>query len=344
MASEGGGAPVQRKRKAAAAVAVAAIVVVVVAASLVLRGDGADGGVLQASGTVEATEADLGFQAGGRIAIVAVDEGDRVEAGQELARLDMSDLDARRAAAAAQVNAARAQLAELEHGARPEELAQARAAVDVARERMEDAERLVERMRPLHEGGAISRQALDQAETAYAVARAQHDQAREQAMLVGRGVRSERLDAQRALVAQAEAMLAQADAASSHAVIVAPFGGMVAVRHREPGEAVSAGAPVVTVMNPDDRWVRIYVREDAVGDVGVGQRAQIRSDTDPDRVFEGRVTYVSTNAEFTPRNVQTTEERVKLVYAVKVQISGDPGMMLKPGVPADVQLIADQDQ
>ena len=99
------------------------------------------------------------------------------------------------------------------------------------------------------------------------------------------------------------------------------------------------GAPVLTLMNPADRWVRIYVREDEIGRVVIGQRAEIRSDTDPSRSFGGRVTYIAANAEFTPRNVQTTEERVKLVYAVKVQITDDPEMMLKPGVPADVQLI-----
>lgn len=322
---------------------IAPVLVLLLAAGLVgwwVLGRGEDdAGVLRASGTVEATDADLGFQVGGRLESVNVMEGDRVSAGAELARLEASDLNARRAAAAAQVDAARAQLAELERGARPEELAQARSAETAAREQMEDAGRVLERMRPLYEGGAVSRQTLDQAQTAYEVARAQHAQAREQADMVQSGPRAERKVAQRAVVEQAEALVGQADAALEHAVIHAPFAGVVSVRHREEGEAVSPGAPVLTLMNPADRWVRIYVREDEIGRVVIGQRAEIRSDTDPSRSFGGRVTYIAANAEFTPRNVQTTEERVKLVYAVKVQITDDPEMMLKPGVPADVQLI-----
>lgn len=337
--NDGTGTAGRRKR------VVAAVMVVLLLAVLgmwwfALRGRSADDGI-RASGTVESTEADLGFQVGGRLAMVSAAEGDRVDQGAELARLETSELDARRAAAAAQLEGARAQLAEVMEGARPEELAQARAAEQAAREQMEDAERLVLRMRPLHEGGAVSRQALDQAETAYAVARAQHRQVSEQATLVQRGPRAERVAAQRAAVSAAQAMLAQADAAVSHAVIHAPFTGVVSVRHREPGEAVAPGSPVLSIMNTEDRWVRIYVREDDIGRVRIGQRAAISSDSDRSRSFEGRVTFIATNAEFTPRNVQTTEERVKLVYAVKVQIADDPALVLKPGVPADVHLIAE---
>jgi HlyD family secretion protein len=113
---------------------------------------------------------------------------------------------------------------------------------------------------------------------------------------------------------------------------------LVTVRHREPGETVSSGVPVLTVMDPEDRWVRIYVREDRIGEVSLGQSATITSDTYPDRSYSGEVVFIASEAEFTPRNVQTTEERVKLVYAVKVRITGDPSHHLKPGIPADVVL------
>jgi HlyD family secretion protein len=156
---------------------------------------------------------------------------------------------------------------------------------------------------------------------------------------VREGARSEVIDAQRALVAQAEAGLAQAEAALDDAVVRAPFGGVVTIRHRDPGETVSPGAPVVTVMDPADRWVLIYVREDAIGRVSVGQAASIGSDTWPDRDYEGRVTFIASEAEFTPATVQTDEERVKLVYQVKVQVTGDPDGDLKVGTPADVRLL-----
>ncbi len=311
---------------------------------LLLRGSSNDGDAIAASGTIEGTEADLGFQLGGRVAAVNVREGDAATAGSTLAELDKSELEARRAAAVAQADAARALLAELERGARPEELRQAESAERAARQTFEESETVLARTRRLFEGGAVSKEALEQAETAAATARAQYQQAREQLALVSSGPRSERIAAQRAAVRQAEAAVAQVQAQLDNAVIRAPFGGVVTVRHREPGEAVQAGAPVVTLLNTDDRWVRIYVREDQVGRIRINQKARIYSDSHPDKTFEGRVSFIASQAEFTPRNVQTQEERVKLVYAVKVSITGDAKVQLKPGVPADVLIdVADAD-
>lgn len=302
-----------------------------------LRDD--DEGPLEASGTVEATEADLGFPLPGTIERIAVDEGDAVAAGDTLAILDYAALEGRRAGAAAAVDAARARLAELERGFRPQELAQARSSAAAAEQRLEEARAEADRSRALYAGEAISRRELDRAETALAGARAEAERAGAQLDLVREGARSEQIDAQRAVVEQAEAGLDQAEAALDDAVVRAPFGGVVTIRHRDPGETVSAGAPVVTVMDPADRWVLIYVREDAIGRVALGQAASIRSDTWPDREYEGRVTFIASEAEFTPATVQTDEERVKLVYQVKVEVTGDPDGDLKVGTPADVRLL-----
>jgi HlyD family secretion protein len=326
-----------KPRRVVAVIAVLALVGTLLWA-FVLRGDGGGSDVLSASGTVEATTADLGFQSAGRIDTIAVREGDAVAAGQELAWLDRADLDARKAAADAQVAALQAQLRELERGARPEERAQARAAVEATRQRLEDAQRDLERTRNLHDGGAVSREALDKASTALAVAQAQHEQSVEQLRLVERGPRIERLEAQRALVAQAQAAVTQAEVALTNATVRASFPGIVAVRHREPGETVGAGVAVLSILNPADRWVRIYVPEDRIGRVSIGQSAVILSDSHPERTYEGRVVFIASEAEFTPRNVQTEEERVKLVYAVKVAITGDAAYELKAGIPADVRL------
>jgi len=293
---------------------------------------------LAASGTVEATEALLGFQVPGRVAAVLVNEGDAVSAGQELAQLDRAELQARLAGARAQSRAARAMLTELRRGFRPEELAQGRAALRAAEQRRTDAERERDRSRRLYEGGAISRQALEQAETAATVAETQEEQAREQLALLEAGPRVERIEAQRAAVLQADAAVAQAEATLANAVITAPFAGIVTVRNREPGETVPAGGAVLTLMNPDDRWVRIYLRGDVVGRAGVGQSATITADAFPDKTYSGQVAVIANEAEFTPRNVQTVEERVKLVYAVKVRITDDPTFDLKPGLAADVRL------
>lgn len=296
---------------------------------------------LAASGTVEATEAQLGFQAPGRIDMLAVQEGDAVRRGMELASLDRAEAVARRQQAVAQAAAARAQLRELERGSRSEEIAQAAAARDAVRERVQDAERDFSRTRTLLEGGAASREQLDKATTALEVARSQLRQADEQLQLVRQGPRRERIEAARASVAQAEAAVAAVDAQLANMVAHAPFDGVVTVRHREAGEVVPAGSPLLTIMNPGDRWVRIYVPENRLAAVKLGMRAVVTSDTYEGKTYPGEVTYIAPEAEFTPKTVQTTEERVKLVYAVKVRITGDAEHDLKPGMPADVRLVTD---
>jgi HlyD family secretion protein len=320
------------------ALLVAAALAVVIAAVLVLRSDGDDADWLSASGTVEATETQLGFQAPGRLSEIMVREGDRVEVADELARLDLEDLLARREQADAGHAAARALLAELEQGARPEEVAQARSGRDAARQRLMDAERELNRAVRLEAVGAISQQALEKARLNHEVSRSQYEQAQEQLGLVEAGPRAERIDAQRAQVRQAEAAVRAADVALANGVVRAPFPGLVTVRHREPGAVVPPGSPVLTVMDPDDRWVRIYVSGDRIGAVQVGSPVFITADTYPDREYRGEVIHIASDAEFTPKNVQTREERVKLVYAVKVRVTDDPTFDLKPGMPADVRI------
>lgn len=302
------------------------------------RGSDGAGDGLGASGTVEATDADLGFQAAGRVAEILVREGDHVQAGQRLARLDAGEVEAGVRAARARIGAADARLVELRSGSRAQEVAAAEAAVRSAEQRAQEAARDAERARELFDGGAISRQLLDRAATSREVADATRTQAIEQLALVREGPRVETIRAQEALVEQARADLARAEAALANTVIDAPFAGVVTTRHREPGETVTPGAPVVTLLDPGDRWVRIYVREDEIGRVRLGQRATVVSDTYPGRAYDGEVVFIGSEAEFTPRNVQTSEERIKLVYPVKVRITGDPGFELKPGTPADVTL------
>jgi HlyD family secretion protein len=245
-----------------------------------------DNHALMASGTVEATEAQLGFQAPGRIDAVAVHEGDAVKQGQLLARLDTRETEAR--------------------------LTQARAQVQAAQVRLQQAERDLKRNRALLGGGAIGQEAYDKAQTAQKVANSDYAQARAQ-------------------VAALEAVLANMQVRAS-------FDGIVTIRHHEPGEVVPAGTPILTIMNPNDRWVRIYIAENRLGAVQLGEHAAITTDTYPQKRYGGEVIYIASQAEFTPKNVQTTEERVKLVYAVKVRVTDDPDFELKPGMPADVHL------
>jgi HlyD family secretion protein len=247
-----------------------------------------DGDSLFASGTVEATEAQLGFQAPGRIEIIKPREGDAVKQGELLAQLDTRETAARLAQARAQVQASSARLAEVR--------------------------RDLERNRTLLAGNAIGQEAYDKSELARQLAESD--------------------------LAQARAQVQALEAVLANMTVKASFDGVITVRHREPGETMAAGAPVLTLMNPDDRWVRIYIPEQRIGAVHLGQKAAIVSDTYPDKRYGGAVVFIAAQAEFTPKNVQTSEERVKLVYAVKVRISDDSRFELKPGMPADVRLEA----
>lgn len=312
------------------------VIAAVVGGAYLLRNGRATGDGISASGTVEATEASLGFQAAGRIESIRVNEGDKVKTGDTLAVLDRTELGARRAQADAQLAAAQAGLAELECGARAEELVQARESDSTAAARLADAQRDVGRAQQLFHGGAASQEAFDKARFAAEVARSQREQAAQQLRLVQSGPRAERIAAQRAVVQSAQALLRQTGAQLANAIVVAPFDGVVTVRQRQPGEIVAPGAPVLTVANFGDRWVRIYIAETRLGAISLGAPATITTDTYSDRTYSGAVSFIASQAEFTPRNVQTTEERVKLVYAVKVRVTGDSALALKPGMPADV--------
>lgn len=303
-----------------------------------LHRSGAAGTGLTASGTVEATDAALGFQVPGRIESVRIREGETARRGDTLAALDRADLNARLSQAQAQQTAAQALLEEMLHGPRPEELAQAHEADSVATARLVDAQQDYARMQTLLRGNVISQQTFDKSRTTLDVAQSQKHQAEQELTLVRAGPRPERVTAQRAVVAQAEGGVRQALASLTNAIVVAPFDGVVTVRNHEPGETVSAGAPVVTMSNLADRWVRVYIPEDRIGLVHLGESATIRTDTYRGKSYQGTVSFISPEAEFTPRNVQTPEERVKLVYAVKVRVVDDAANELKPGMPADVTL------
>ena len=319
-------------------VPIAVVAVLAAAGWYLLRAPRAAPGTLAAAGTVEATEARLGFELPGRIAVLSVREGQRVDAGEELARLDDREHQVRRAQAEARVAAVRAQLAELEAGTRREEIDRGRATLAEAAERVADAERDRERARVLFEGGAISREAFEKAGMAVELAEQRHRGARAGLELLERGPRPERLAAARAELTPAESARDAVDVTLARLRLVAPRAGVIAARHREPGEAVAAGSPVVTLLDLDDRWVRIYVPEYRLGRVALGQRAAIASDSFADRTYVGEVAFIGSEAEFTPRNVQTSEERVRLVYPVRVRILEDPRYELKPGLPVDVVL------
>jgi HlyD family secretion protein len=169
-------------------------------------------------------------------------------------------------------------------------------------------------------------------------ARAALMQAKETLILVKKGPRKETIDQARARLDQANQALAMAETQLGYATLVSPISGVVLSKNVEPGEYVAPGTPVVTIGNLDNVWLRAYINETDLGRVKVGQRVRVTTDTYPGKVYEGYISFIASQAEFTPKNVQTEKERVKLVYRIKIDIP-NPNMELKPGMPADADIL-----
>jgi len=347
-------------------------------------------GAIRVSGNIEVTAAEVSFKIPGRVTERLVSEGEPVQAGQIVARLDDSELARDVSFRQAEVAAAEAVLAEFEAGSRPEEIAQAEAAARQAQARLAEleagsrpeeiatAEAAVERARAdavrwesefdrisrLHEEGVVAAQLLDSVRSSRDMAREQLRSAGQQLSLVREGPRQEQIEQARAALQQARAhfalvqagprkeqiaqararleqsrqALAAAETRLSYTVVASPLSGVVLSENIEPGEFVSAGTPVVTVAELANVWLRAFINETDLGRVKVGQTARITADTYPGKSYEGRVSFLSSQAEFTPRNVQTQQERVKLVYRVKIDLP-NPDQELKPGMPADAEIL-----
>lgn len=319
-------------------IAIAALVLTASAGIIAWKGLGHSGSkdTIVVSGTVESIEADLGFEQSGRLATIAVREGAVVDSGTILAALDQAELGAERDAAAADLAGAEAMLAEYLAGSRVEEIARAKALLSVATNRRDAARRDRDRLAELARQALISKQEFDHAETSLDVAEGERAKAEEELRLLQAGTRPERIAQQRSAAARARAALERIDARLAESEVIAPFSGTVTVRHREPGEAVAPGDAILTLQDLSDRWVRVYVPGDEVGKLSIGQCAEIRADAFADRAYEGIIAHIASVAEFTPRNVQATKDRVRLVYEVRVRITGDASVDLKPGLPADV--------
>lgn len=306
---------------------------------LVLRHGNGDPNHVLASGTIEATEVKIAFRMAGILATRAVDEGDQVTAGAVLATLDSREQQARIREAEAALAVAQASQRDLEQGYLPEEVAQARAAVEEATAQVTNLRQQAQRSQELFPNGGVSQERLDADRAAADAAAARLAAAQQRLKQLRGGYRSEQIDSARARTAQAEAVLAalqvQLEDMSAHS----PIDGVVTRKHAEPGETLGAGSPVVTVAELARPKVRVYIPEGEIGRIKLGAAASASVDSFPGRTFPGKVSFISPQAEFTPKNVQTYEERVKQVFAVDVQMQNPEGL-LKPGMPADVTIEA----
>jgi HlyD family secretion protein len=281
---------------------------------------------------------EVSFKIPGRVKERMVDEGEMVRAGQIVARLEKDDQIHEEAARLAETQTAKAALAELEAGSRKEEIGQAEA--QLARAKAEES-RLKDdyvRQETLYRKDVISTREFDAARTSYDAARANVREAGERLKLVREGPRRETIDQAKARLRDADAALALAKTRLGYTTLTSPLKGVVLSKNVEPGEQVAAGTPVVTVGEIESVWVRAYINETDLGRVKVGQKARVGTDTYPGKNYDGVVSFIASEAEFTPKNVQTEKERVKLVYRIKITIP-NPNMELKPGMPADAQIL-----
>jgi multidrug resistance efflux pump len=274
------------------------------------------------SGTIESRDVQVGSLVGGRVAVVHVDEGATVHAGDPIVTLEPDLLDLQLREQQTVVDQARARLNLTLAGPRIEARNQARAD-------WENAERERQRLEGLLKHGLIPQEQYDNSATAARIKREVLQEAE-------RGSRKEDIEAARANVAQADARLAYLQRQRQETVVTAPADGVIQAFDLRPGDLVGANQPVATLLERNQLWVRVYVPETRLGLVHKGQAAAIRVDTFPNRTFPGKVVEIRDRGEYTPRNVQTVEQRSDLVFGVKVAI--DPTPELKPGMAALVTL------
>ena len=358
------------------------------------------GNVIMVSGNIELTEVNIAFKTSGKLIERTVDEGDAVKKGQVIARLDRDQLLAQREREAAGLNSAISQLAqaetslawqkenmagdveqrkadlnsyqarlqELKNGSRPQEIQEAKAAVESAQSEYDRAKRDWDRAQTLYKNDDISSAQYDQYRNRWESSDAALKQAKERQALVLAGPRVEQIDAaaaqvQRAVgslkmaesnaleikrreqeltfrrseIERARASLALIDTQLADTIAASPVDGVVLVKAADVGEVLAAGMTVVTVGDIDHPWLRAYINETDLGRVKLGAKARITTDSYPGKVYEGRVSFIASEAEFTPKQIQTQEERVKLVYRIKIDVD-NPRHELKSNMPADAEI------
>jgi HlyD family secretion protein len=305
---------------------------------------------LRVSGHVEATEVQVAAEVGGRLLELRVMEGDRVNQGDAIARIDTRDVELEIARARADRSVAEAQVRLLLAGARPEDIRQAEAQVDVAAADvtaasadLKAAETDLGRFETLLKANAGSQKQRDDAAARVDVARERERGARERVRAAREvvaslqsGARPEEVQAARARVASVDARLAQLEKGRGDAAVTTPVGGIVTQKLVDTGEMIAPRMPLVVVTDLDHAWANLFVPEPMVPRITLGQAATVFTDAGGPGL-PGTVTFVSSRAEFTPRNVQTADERSKLVYRIKVSVDNRAGI-LKEGMPVDAEM------
>ena len=302
--------------------------------------NGGDPNVVVLSGRLEAPVVDLAPKVAGRVVEVKVREGDRVKAGDLLVKLDLGETALAPERDARGLQSAEARFNDLKVGSRSAEIAQADADLADKKAAVELARRELERQETLLSKKVGTQSDTDTARTTLERAVANAKMAGDRLELLREGFRRYQTEQARADVSRAQTVLKQSESVAREAEIRAPADGVVLHRMAEPGLLLGAGQPAVTMAFADRLYVRTFIPETQLGRVRMGSPAEVSVDAFKGRTFPAKVTEISPDAEFTPKPVDTSRERVNLVYAAKVDLDAGWNAPLVPGQPADVRVKA----
>lgn len=298
-------------------------------------------GTLMLYGNVDIREVQLAFNNRDRITSLLVEEGDRVNKGQLVARMDTRRFVQAVEAAQARLAAQEAVVAKLLAGTRPEEIRQARSEMEAAKAEYEDLEIFARRIEQLAIKELVTHQERDDARSRANAAREKFRAAQERYRLAIAGFRKEDIAEAQALLEARKAELALARKELADTSLYAPSNGVIEARLLEPGDMASPERPVYTLALSDPVWIRAYASEPDLGKLHLGMKATVRTDTFPDKAYDGWIGFLSPKAEFTPKSVETREVRTSLVYQVRVFVC-NPQDELRLGMPATVEVLLDQ--
>ncbi len=290
--------------------------------------------LIESTGTIEATEVDIRTETSGKTLVLYFDEGDWVKRGDIIAEIDHEKLDIELDQAKARLAEAKAKLTLLIKGLRDKEVERAHEAFLESRVLFKDSKRKYRRIQKLYDEGVVDLGSRDKTEAAFESAQKRYEIARKNYEIAVEGSRKEEIQAGEAVKDAAAAQVKLIERKIEDATVTIPIDGVISERYVELGEFVPVGSLIATVIDLKHVWVMTYVSERNLGKVKLGQEGKVMVDSFPDKEFTGKVSYISPEAEFTPKNIQTKEERVKLVFGVKIELD-NPKQELKPGMPAD---------
>ncbi len=289
------------------------------------------------SGNVDIREVNLAFRVSGRVAEIFVDEGDRIKAGETIARVNAEPFEAALSQAEGSLAAARASEALLKAGSRVEDIARLQAQMEGLRAAVVNAQTTFDRQQDLVTSAVASRQALDSARAALDQAKAEYEAARQAHLAAVHGARPEELEQAASQRQAAEAQLHTTQIQLRDTTLTAPSDGTILTRAVEPGSMAAAGASVFTLSLDHPIRVRAYVQGPDLGRIAPGMKVLVYTDSMPDHPYNGTVGFVSPRAEFTPKQVETQDLRTALVYRLRIVIE-DGDSLLRQGMPVTIRL------